>query len=88
MTQLNAERNDMYKIVVDREMPKTCYECGLYYIAGDDFSPYLSTAECRITGKTIGWKHEAKEVLPKWCPIEGSIHKEIEGLTEIPDCRK
>ena len=72
----------MYKIIVDKKMPKTCYECGLYYIAGDDFSPYLSTAKCRITGEIIGWTHEAKEVLPKWCPIEGSVPKEVPVQSE------
>ena len=71
----------MYKIVVDEEMPKTCRECGLYYINVDDFGPF-DTAECEITGKTIGWAYQVKEVLPEWCPIEGSIPKETPNSIE------
>lgn len=71
----------MYKIIVDKEMPKTCYECGLYFVTEDDFSP-LSAAYCRITGEIIGWKHSPKEFLPKWCPIEGSVPKEAPVQSE------
>lgn len=64
----------MYKIVVNRKMPTTCVECGLYTIYEDDFSPFC-TCVCDITGKVIGGDLDCKETLPEWCPIENVVPK-------------
>ena len=66
----------MYRIIVDKKMPTTCEECGLYKIDEDDYSP-CSETYCIITGKTICFgKNAYKEMLPSWCPIENKIPKE------------
>ena len=72
----------MYKIVVDKKMPTTCEECGLYRFEEDDYSPWSSTV-CIITDKMICLgKSDYKEILPSWCTIENVIPKERKKMSK------
>lgn len=71
----------MYKIVVNKKMPTTCEECGLYTLGEDDFSPF-TTCICDITDRLIGTNLDCKETLPEWCPIENVVPKKRKKQSE------